>query len=73
MLETPIIVVLIIAAIVAVLWFQIGAPSSRRFPPPWSAELQQNYYVVRDADGQAERCLFKLLPQKADFPPPLRY
>ena len=22
------------------------------FPPPWSAELQPNYYVVRDADGQ---------------------
>ena len=28
-------------------------PSSpRRFPPPWSAELQPNYYVIRDADGQ---------------------
>jgi hypothetical protein len=27
-------------------------PSPRRFPPPWSAELQSNYYVVRDADGQ---------------------
>jgi len=27
-------------------------PSPRRFPPPWSAELQPNYYVVRDADGQ---------------------
>ena len=25
---------------------------SRRFPAPWSAELQPNYYVVRDADGQ---------------------
>ena len=24
----------------------------RRFPPPWSAEPQPNYYVVRDADGQ---------------------
>jgi hypothetical protein len=24
----------------------------RRFPAPWSAELQPNYYVVRDADGQ---------------------
>ena len=23
-----------------------------RFPPPWSAELQPNYYVVRDADRQ---------------------
>ena len=28
-------------------------PSSpRRFPTPWSAELQPNYYVVRDANGQ---------------------
>ena len=25
---------------------------SRRFPPPWSAELQPNYYVVRDANKQ---------------------
>jgi hypothetical protein len=24
----------------------------RRFPAPWSAELQPNYYVIRDADGQ---------------------
>ena len=22
------------------------------FPPPWSAELQSNYYVVRDANKQ---------------------
>jgi hypothetical protein len=28
-------------------------PSSQRhFPPPWSAEVQPNYYVVRDANGQ---------------------
>jgi hypothetical protein len=27
-------------------------PVSRRFPAPWSAEPQPNYYVVRDADGQ---------------------
>jgi hypothetical protein len=26
--------------------------TSRRFPSPWSAELQPNYYVVRDANGQ---------------------
>jgi hypothetical protein len=25
---------------------------ARRFPAPWSAEPQPNYYVVRDADGQ---------------------
>jgi len=26
--------------------------TTRRFPPPWSAELQPNYYVVRDANRQ---------------------
>jgi hypothetical protein len=26
--------------------------SARNFPPPWSAEVQPNYYVVRDANGQ---------------------
>jgi hypothetical protein len=29
-----------------------AAPNLRRFPAPWSAELQPNYYVVRDAEGQ---------------------
>ena len=24
----------------------------RRFPPPWSAEVAPNYFVVRDANGQ---------------------
>jgi hypothetical protein len=28
------------------------AMPERRFPPPWSAEVQPNYYVVRDANGQ---------------------
>jgi len=27
-------------------------PSTRRFPAPWSAELQPNHYVVRDANKQ---------------------
>ena len=27
-------------------------PAPRRFPPPWTAEVQPNYYVVRDANGQ---------------------
>jgi hypothetical protein len=27
-------------------------PSPRRFPAPWSVEVQPNYCVVRDADGQ---------------------
>ena len=26
--------------------------AERRFPAPWSAEVQPNYYVVRDANGQ---------------------
>jgi hypothetical protein len=26
--------------------------TARRFPPPWSAEVQPNYYVVRDANKQ---------------------
>jgi hypothetical protein len=25
---------------------------TRRFPPPWTAELQPNCFIVRDADGQ---------------------
>jgi len=27
-------------------------PRNRRFPPPWSAEVQPNHYVVRDANRQ---------------------
>ena len=26
--------------------------TDRRFPAPWSAEVQPNHYVVRDAGGQ---------------------
>jgi hypothetical protein len=26
--------------------------TTRRFPPPWSAEVQPNHYVVRDANKQ---------------------
>jgi hypothetical protein len=26
--------------------------SPRRFPAPWTSELQPTYYVVRDADAQ---------------------
>jgi len=33
--------------------FSVALMSSpRRFPAPWSAEVQPNYYVVRDPDGQ---------------------
>jgi len=27
-------------------------PETRRFPPPWSVEVQPNHYVVRDANKQ---------------------
>ena len=27
-------------------------PMLRRFPPPWSVEEGDNYFVVRDADAQ---------------------
>lgn len=27
--------------------------TERRFPPPWSAELTPNCFIVRDANGQA--------------------
>jgi hypothetical protein len=27
--------------------------STRRFPPPWSAEVTPNCFIVRDANGQA--------------------
>jgi hypothetical protein len=27
--------------------------SERRFPPPWSTEVTPNYFIVRDANGQA--------------------
>jgi len=26
--------------------------TARRFPPPWSAEVTPNCFIVRDADGQ---------------------
>ena len=28
-------------------------PKPRRFPPPWSAEVTPNCFIVRDANGQA--------------------
>ena len=29
-----------------------AALTARRFPPPWSVEEEDRYYVVRDHDGQ---------------------
>ena len=34
-----------------------------RFPAPWSAELQPNYYVVRDADGASNKVGEKEAPR----------
>jgi hypothetical protein len=28
-------------------------PPPRRFPPPWTVEEQETYYVMRDHNGQA--------------------
>jgi len=30
----------------------------RRFPPPWSAEVTPNCFIVRDANGQALACVY---------------
>jgi hypothetical protein len=30
----------------------VGMTTTRRFPSPWTAELQPNYFVVRDANRQ---------------------
>src|SRR5262249_50005602 len=44
----------------------------RRFPPPWSAELQPNYYVVRDANKQQLAYVyFENEPGESDQPPHL--
>jgi hypothetical protein len=39
--------------------------SPRRFPPPWSAELQPNYYVVRDAEGQQLAYIARRIARRA--------
>ena len=53
------------------------AMNSRRFPPPWSAEVQPNHYVVRDAnrngDPGGDEAVFnatgKLLDERESRPP----
>jgi len=32
---------------------QTSRNDARRFPPPWSAEVTPNCFIVRDASGQA--------------------
>jgi hypothetical protein len=41
----------------------------RRFPAPWSVEVQPNYYVVRDADGQPKEkgCLLLRSPWRTQL------
>ena len=45
--------------------------TARRFPPPWSAEVQPNYYVVRDADGQALSFVYLDCSAKSRLPAPI--
>ena len=44
---------------------------ARRFPAPWSAEVQPNYYVVRDADGQALSFVYLDCSAKSRLPAPI--
>jgi hypothetical protein len=46
-------------------------PVSRRFPPPLTAEVQPNYYVVRDADGQALNYVYLNCSRKSRLPAPI--
>ena len=42
------------ALIVCILLCREGAAmTERRFPPPWTAEVTPNCFIVRDANGQA--------------------
>jgi len=34
----------------------------RRFPPPWSAEVQPNHYVVRNGDPGGDEAVFNATP-----------
>jgi len=36
--------------------------SARRFPPPWSAEVQPNHYVVRNGDPGGDEAVFNPTP-----------
>jgi hypothetical protein len=37
----------------SVKFIRIKKKPARRFPPPWSAEVTPNCFIVRDANGQA--------------------
>jgi hypothetical protein len=40
----------------------------RRFPAPWSAEIEPNCFIVRDADGQALSYVFSVLSDDVSNP-----
>ena len=45
------------------------AMTQRSFPPLWSAELQPNYYVVRDANSRNLRTSIMRMSQGGDQRP----
>jgi hypothetical protein len=40
----------------------------RRFPPPWSVEQGETYFVVKDSDGQQLACVHFDDPRSAAKP-----
>ena len=46
-------------------------PSPCRFPPPWSAEVTPNCFIVRDADGQALSYVYLDCSAKNRLPAPI--
>jgi hypothetical protein len=41
---------------------------ARRFPPPWSIEEGETYFVVKDRGGQELGCVYFDDPRSADKP-----
>ena len=37
---------------------------ARRFPPPWTAEITPDYFIVRDANGQALSYISRAQPNR---------
>jgi hypothetical protein len=45
-----------------------GMPTNRRFPPPWSVEEGESYFVVKDRGGQKLGYVYFNDPRAADKP-----
>ena len=45
-----------------------NVPAARRFPPPWSVEEGDTYFVVKDASGQKLGYVYFDDPRSADKP-----